>query len=334
MIVTHDDLPHPVPPFAYLRYKENWFFIIIDVEHSVFGMAHFNYEPGFDRARVSCNLMVRGELFKYANQIPFPEHFAFAPQIGDERLTVRFLEPHARFALQLHSSDLELDLLFERQAPTFDYRDYDAANPEKPSARELMGFATNQLFEHQQQAMRIGGTLRLKAGSARGETIAMAGLGYRDHSRAMRSDNMTARHVWTCLLFPGTVFGAMSLNNVLRPGLTSNSGYVHDAAGLRSLRDIEVLRHGEEPGQMPAQVEFRFSDVYGRTFNVMADIAGRYGHVPLVAEAASSSGFSYHIVENFCPVTLLETGERGHALVEMGFNSKPAVDSTPSPGLP
>ena len=45
MITTHDDLPHPVPPIAYLRYKENWFFIIIDVANQVFGMAHFNHEP-------------------------------------------------------------------------------------------------------------------------------------------------------------------------------------------------------------------------------------------------------------------------------------------------
>ena len=28
----HDDLPHPVPAFAQLRYKENWFFILLAPE--------------------------------------------------------------------------------------------------------------------------------------------------------------------------------------------------------------------------------------------------------------------------------------------------------------
>src|SRR5271170_430258 len=110
MITTHDDVPHPVPPMAYLRYKENWFFIIIDVSNNIYGMAHFNYEPGHNSARVSCNLMVRGEMLKYGNQIPFPPEFALSPQIGDDRLKVKFVEAHTRIDMQLNSDDVELDM--------------------------------------------------------------------------------------------------------------------------------------------------------------------------------------------------------------------------------
>jgi hypothetical protein len=96
MSTIHDDTPHPIPPTAYLRYKKNWFFILMDVDNGVFGMAHFNHEPGHDRARFSCNLMVGGELFKYANQTTFPPNFAFSSRIGDDKLQVTFVEPYTR----------------------------------------------------------------------------------------------------------------------------------------------------------------------------------------------------------------------------------------------
>jgi hypothetical protein len=318
MITTHDDLPHPVPPIAYLRYKENWFFIILDVAQDVYGMAHFNFEPGQDRARVSCNLMVRGELFKYGNQIAFPNNFALSSTIGDEKLQVRFVEPHGRMDLTLHSADVGLELTFAKHAPTFDYAAYDAANPTSVSAQELVNFATHQMF-HQQQAMTIKGSLKLTGGKLKGETVRIDGIGYRDHSRGMRCDHMTLRHVWSFLSFPTTVIGAMSIVNVTRPSLIANSGYVFDASGMRSLGKMEIANAGEVPGGMPAAVNFNLEDVYGKPFTVTADIANRMGFVPLAVEAANAGGFNYHIVENFAPVSLKETGEKGHALVEIGY---------------
>ena len=322
MLTNHDDLPHPIPPIAYLRYKENWFFIIIDVANSVYGMSHFNYEPGHDKARVSCNLMVRGELFKYGNQIPFPAQFAMSPQIGDDKLKVKFIEAHTRYDMTLSSDDLELDMSFLKYAPTFNYDDYDAANPDKPTMKELMSFSTHQMFHNQQQALTINGTLTMKAGSAKGETIKLGGLGYRDHSRSMRVDSFVARHIWSFLYFPKTVFGAISMTGLLRPGSTMTSGYVYDDSGLRSLKDVDITPHGKAPGGMPATVEYKVNDVYGKPFTVVADIVNRMGFVPLVTEMAVAEGYFYNIVENFCPVTLMETGEKGYALVEIGFNSK------------
>src|SRR5882757_1716842 len=92
MPVTHDDLPHPVPPIAYLRYKENWFFLILDQRNDVFGAIHVVGEPGFDRIRYSVNLRIAGELIAYGNQLPFPLDFAQSPELGDGRFTVRFVK--------------------------------------------------------------------------------------------------------------------------------------------------------------------------------------------------------------------------------------------------
>jgi hypothetical protein len=318
MFTNHDDLPHPVPPMAYLRYKENWFFIFIDAASSVFGLAHFNYEPGFDRGRVSCNLVVQGQLIKYANQFSFPRDFAYSPHIGDDKLKMTFVEPYAHMHLSLTHPDVSIELAFRGAAPPFDFQAYEAANPEKPRAQEIINFATNQEFHHQQQAMTIAGSVTLREGNRK---IALDGLGYRDHSRGMRADNLLQAHLWTFLYFPSAVFAVMSVTGRFRPGTTAMGGYMHDAGGMRSLGDIEIVCHGERADKLPGKIEFNVADVYGKFHSIVADVDNRLGHVPLVVEASGAGGFGYTVIENFCPVLHRETGETGYALVEIGFST-------------
>ena len=113
----------------------------------------------------------------------------------------------------------------------------------------------------------------------------------------------------------------MSLDSLSRPGLTSNSGYLCDAAGMRSLGEMEITQHGEIEGNMPATVEYKLSDLRGQRFTVIADVAKRMGHVPMVAEPNATNGIFYTAVENCCPLTLTETGESGYGLIELGFSS-------------
>jgi hypothetical protein len=320
MSTSHDDLPHPVPPMAYLRYKENWLFIFIDAANSVFGVAHFNYEPGFDRGRASCNLLVQGKLIKYANQFAFPADFAYSPQIGDEKLNATFVEPYEHIDLALTHPEASLRLAFRKAAPPFDFEAYEAANPEKPRAEEILNFATHQEFHHQQQAMTITGSLTLRDGN---RTIALKGLGYRDHSRGMRADNLLLAHLWTFLYFPSRVFAVMTVTGRFRPGITAVAGYLHDTSGMRSLRDIAILRQGEGPDKLPKSIEFNVADVYGKSHTIVADVANRLGQVPLVTEASGAGGFGYSVFENFCAVHHRESGENGFALVEIGYSTTP-----------
>ena len=318
MSTSHDDLPHPVPPMAYLRYKENWFFIFIDAASSVFGVAHFNYEPLFDRGRASCNLLVQGKLIKYTNQFAFPSDFALSPHIGDDKLEVKFVEPYERIDLALTHPEVALRLIFRRAAPPFDFEAYEAANPQKPRAQEILNFSTNQEFHHQQQAMTISGSLTLREGN---KTIALQGLGYRDHSRGMRADNMLLAHLWTFLYFPSAVFAVMTVTGRFRPGTTAVAGYVHDSGGMRSLGDIEILRRGEGPDKLPNTIEFKVADVYGKSYTISADVANRLGQVPLVTEASGVGGFGYSVFENFCAVQHRESGENGFGLIEIGYST-------------
>lgn len=59
MMTPRDDVSHPVPPAAFPSCKANRLFILIDMQDSVFGTANLEYEPGYERARVSCNPFVR-----------------------------------------------------------------------------------------------------------------------------------------------------------------------------------------------------------------------------------------------------------------------------------
>jgi hypothetical protein len=319
MTTTHDDMPHPVPPIAYLRYKENWFFLIFDEPNDVFGAIHVVSEPGFERLRLACHLSVRGELFAYGNQVPFPTDFAMAPELGDGAMAVRFVKAHEQIDLSLHDDDVDLEISFLGRSPAFTFESYDHSNPDRITVPEVMNFASNQQNVHQQQGMRTRGELAVKTGELAGTSFTIDALGYRDHSRSIRSDNMVHRHFWTGLQFPTHTFGAMQVSVITRPDVSGVGGYVYDdRTGLRALRDIEITGAGDGPGGVPAKVEWKLTDVYGEAFTIEADLTQRFAHVPLKSESAGAIPFVYEIIENFAPLKLQQSGEDGIGLVEVG----------------
>lgn len=311
MTTTHDDYPHPVPPIAFLRWKENYFFILMAPASNVFGILHFNNEPGFDRSRFTCNLTVRGEAFEYHNATPLPADFEMARELSDGRLSLRFVQPHQHFEIKLATETVQAELRFTAHFPTFDFSACATAAPENVSFREVSTLGYNLPYNHQQQALRASGWVK-----AHGETIMIEGSGYRDHSWVMRSDAGVARHVWCGFTFPERAFGIKILSSQARPGITAKEGYVSDADGARALRAINLEFSGARPDGLPARVIHDVTDVYGKRFVLTSSVAERFGAVPLVSEAAPGRP-AYRIVENFCPVHL-ESGEAGIALVEIG----------------
>lgn len=316
MTTVHDDRPHPVPPFAFLRYKENYFFIIMDQANEIYGISHLNNEPLFNRSRFSLNLSVRGQALRYASEVPLPADFAGTPLLTDGRLALRFLEPHRRFALDFDGDEFSAHIEFEARRPTFDFVACKSAAPEQPSFQEVMTLGLNLPYNHQQQSMRTRGHVLLK-GNGREQTIALDGLGYRDHSWSMRTDNIARRHVWSGLNFSERAFGIKMIETTVRPRLWAKEGYVSDADGEQALRVIDISHHGSHGG-WPAKTRFAVRDVSGRSFTIEADIVGRHADVPLHAEKSANGAPVYEILETFSPLTLLETGERGIGLVEIG----------------
>ena len=319
--VIHDDMPHPVPPIAYLRYKENWFFLIMDEKNGVFGAIHIVSEPGFDRVRFACHLNVKGEVFSYGNEISFPEKFGFAKELGDGKFNVKFVKAHERIDFSLHDDVVDLDISFTNRAPLFDYEEYDHANPGVVTLKEVSGLGNPQQYVHQQQGMFTKGKVKMKQGKTKGTTFKVDAYGYRDHSRSMRCDNLTLKHFWTGLHFPNHVFGAMSCTSILRPTEPADCGYVYDKkGGLRPLRKVSIKGQGKGKDGVPNTVEFKLTDIHDNPFTIVADLAHRHAYVPLHTEKPGAVPFVYDIVENFAPLTLKETGEKGIGLVEVGWS--------------
>jgi hypothetical protein len=322
MTVIHDDMPHPVPPVAYLRYKENWFFLVFDPANDIFGAAHVVSEPGHERIRFAFHLRVQGELFQHASEQAFPGNFGLARELGDGRMRVVFVKAHEQIDLHLHNDDVALDLSFLKRSPVFNFVEYDHANPGKVTLGEIVNLATNQSFIHQQQGLLLRGTVAMKRGKAAGRSFNVDGKGYRDHSRGVRCDNLTLRHFWTGLHFPNQVFGAYSVTGILRPTTPANAGYVCDEkGGLRPLRQVEITGVGEGPEGVPARVEFALTDIHDQPFTIVADLLQRHAHVPLHTEKPGALPYIYDIVENFAPLRLEQTGETGIGIVEVGWST-------------
>lgn len=316
MASLHDDLPHPVPAFAQLRYKENWFFILLAPASQAFGVVHFNHEPAFDRARYTANFEIAGQSLRYAATGPFPTDFAFASRIGNGTLELAFREPGGHFDLALATPEIDLNLAFTGRQAVYDYAASRTCGNPAPSFQEVMTLGLNLPYNHQQQALDVAGTARL----ADGRTIAIAGSGYRDHSWVMRADAGNLEHTWSGLNFPDRSFGIKTITTAARRELVAMEGYVADARGPRALRHIAVRREGAQADGLCERLIQEVTDVFGESFTIMADVAGRHAHVPLQSEAPAGQA-RYHIVENFCPLTLVETGESGIGLVEIGRSS-------------
>lgn len=323
MNTTHDDLPHPVPPMAYLRWKENWFFNILDERRGVSGIAHFNYEPAMNRARFSCNLWVRGTIYKYANQTPFPEGFALSRDLGDERLRVRIEESEQHFTLRLDTQDVLLEVDYRKLSPTYDFMASEAANPFDPGAKELFTCAMNLPYNHAQQALTFSGTLILRKGTAE-EVIPLAGIGYRDHSLGMRFDNLLRGHIWSWYVFGDRVFSVLQLRGLFGPQVLVRQGFVSDTRGTRALRDIDIVA-GEANSELhpganwyPRETTYKLRDVYGESFTLRVDLENALGIVPLVGESTGTVQFRYEIAEVFCRAQLLEANQSGAGLYETG----------------
>ncbi|WP_162806310.1 hypothetical protein [Sphingosinicella terrae] len=316
-MTNHDDLPHPVPPLAFLRWKENYFFIILSPDSGIFGLVHLNFEPGFARARFTCNLSIEGQVVQYSNTTDFPADFEMSRSLGDGRISLTFVQPHGRFDLAVRTDEVALDAVFEARFPTYDYAASKTAAPETPSFQEVMTLGTNLPYNHQQQSLSVRGSVRRLADA---KAFDIAGYGYRDHSWCMRTDNIVSEHSWCAFNLPSLALGAKTITTLHRPGLWAREGYVADRDGVRALRRIVTRREGEGPDGLPARLVHEVEDVFGRRLTIEADLAARHAHVPLVAEAPGG-GASYRIVENFCPIRVRETGEEGVALVEMGRSS-------------
>jgi hypothetical protein len=323
MLLT-DDYPHPIPTKAYLRWRENWFFLMLDFEKDIYCIAHMSVQPTFKQARFSFNLSVRGSIQLFSAEAAAPDDFENLKSVQVGPLSFSFLAPHRRFEVQFKNSEIEFSASLTGRMHTYDYTASAIANPDSYNTAEMVS-AGGHDFWHQNQLLVHDAQLLIKAGAATGERIELRGPAYRDHSWGMRNDLGSLSHTWGFMIFKERVFHAKSTSNVRRPESWTREGYTGTVEGNVPLKsDLRIEYLGDLGDGVPETIKIHMHDSLGDSYTVVNDIKGARTRIALVTQAGG--GKQYLMYENVCECVWEETGEKGVAVMEIGRLRSMATD--------
>jgi hypothetical protein len=313
----HDDFPHPIPPTAFLRYKENYFFVVTCPEHDVFGGLHFNNEPGFDRTKIHFDMLVKGKRVTYHNVVPISPQFGTEPFVSDGVATMTVHESHKSFSIVMKTDDLDLDLKFVARLPTFDTSACKYAAPDMVAFADVLGLGLSTPREAIEQPMTVSGSVRTGTDAA----LNFEGPAFRDHSWGFRADNLVGWHTWAIINFADRSFGMSSQRNRSRSGLMAREGYVIDGAGARAMRMMTATAIDfSAEGVLPARMVYELTDAMGESYSLEADVSGRLGQLGLKPEVATGNQVPYTVTDNYCTVKDLKSGDTGFGLIQLGHH--------------
>jgi hypothetical protein len=314
-MLLHEDYAHTIPMRAYLRWKENWFWVFLDPDSSTYCLAHVSCEPVSGVAHTSFTLVHEGVKHVVSEKTALPSPFVHAPVMDFGTLRTEIVEPQTRFNIHFNNEDFEVTLDLERRMHLFDWRACADVNPDQFSLSENTGF-DRAAFRHQGQSLAGTGTLRFKSGTKAGKATALSGMGYRDHSWGMRNDQGTLDHNWSFLNFPSRVFHFFKLRNTVRPEVFTMEAYVGEPRGNQVIKSFTVENIGSGPDNMPETVRFTGICIDGTTHTVTCDLKNALARLPLNLQ--KDAGKVYYCVENICRIHHEETGEEGYGNVEIG----------------
>ncbi|MFT4054501.1 MAG: hypothetical protein QM681_08335 [Novosphingobium sp.] len=314
-MLLHEDYPHTVPARAWLRWKENYFWVFMDPERDLCCLAHSTIEPTYERAFASFTVLHKGRTLVSGKEVAMPAPFEHQKRLVLSGLTLNFLKPQTEFLIEFEDENVAAALTFTRRMHLFDFQACADVNPDWFSVSENTAFERNS-FRHQGQCMNAAGRVSFKTGEFAGTTLDVEGSGYRDHSWGMRNDQMTLDHNWSFFNFPSMGFHLMRVRNTVRPMNMTAEGYVARAEGNEAITALEIENIGEGPEGMPQKVVFRTTTYGGETFTLVADVGNAFARLPLHSQKPGAK--VYLNVENMCHVRCEETGEEGLANVEIG----------------
>ena len=314
-MLLHEDYPHTVPTRAYLRWKENYFWVFIDPASGLSCLAHCTTEPTYERCFASFIVLYKGKQIISAKEVPVPSPFEHQKELKFGGLTLRFLKPQEKFQLLFEDDVVSATLDFTARMKLFDFQACQDVNPDAFSISDNTAFAPWG-FRHQGQCIDGAGVIRFNSGDLAGETVQVSGNGYRDHSWGMRNDALTKDHNWSFFNFPSNGFHLMRVRNIIRPESYTAEGYVAVPEGNEVIEKLTIENVGEGPDGMPDKVIYRAVALGGRTYTITADIGNAIARLPLHSQKPGKT--VYFNMENICPCSCAETGEHGFADVEIG----------------
>lgn len=317
MIHPHDDLPHAVPPQAFMTWKENWVFPAVDRDNRASALFHFSLRPALGEGIFTAKFHVDGQTYKHVSRSPVPADLTTFQPVADDHVTFTVLEPGQRFRLQHDGPEIQADLVYTARWPEWDFED----GPRVEGS--TLGDIGNVVFpfHHYEQALDVEGTLTIKVGERAGTEVAFAGWGNRDHSWGWRDDFQFRHHHWLCASFSDRFVEGSVMLETSYPG-EKVGGWVSTDAGNDGVVAMDTseawwLTPGEPLGNPTADVTYRLTTMAGETHEVTAHLGEDYGRLFLNARSEDRSEI-YEDVQMFCDFTHQGTGERGVGVLEIG----------------
>jgi hypothetical protein len=320
VVTPEDDFPHPVPPQAFMLWKENWVWPAIDTENRVASLFHFSLRPGLGEGIFTAKFSIDGWEHRYVGRSPVPPDLTQFVPVQNERIVFEVVEPGTKFHITYRSDELDADITYTGRWPAWDLDD----SPIAPGD-SILGERGRHIFhfQHYEQALLHEGTLTVKAGPRAGETIEISGYSNRDHSWGWRQDLTFRQHHWLCASFDDRFIQGTVMEEECYPHGPKTGGWISTDPGNVSVVDIDAsdaywLAEGEPLPELDRDVRYTLTFADGSTATVIAHLeTGDYGRLYLNARNEDRTQV-YQDVQCFCDMTLEDTGQRGSGVLEIG----------------
>ncbi len=320
MIEPRDDLPHPVPPQAFMLWKENWCFSGVDTAHAIGVLFHFSLRPTLGEGIFTAKVSVEGEEIRSVTRSPIPQDLTTLVPVTNGDLTLTIVEPLRTFHVSYASEDVEADVTFTGRYTPWDFRE----GVQTPGETTLGGDMGRTVFHfpHYEQGLHMEGTLTLKTGSRAGETIRLTGVGNRDHSWGWRDDHLFIQHHWINANFDDRFLQGTSMFEVTYPEPKHGGFEGREAGNVGVVRVAADGAYGldEENVPIPAldrDCQYTLTLEDGTTRTLVAHIGSAYATLALNFRSKDRAR-AYQDIQIFCDFTLPEEGLKGAGVLEIG----------------
>lgn len=318
MIRLWEDLPHEVPPEAFMTWKENWVFPGVDTTQRVAVLFHISLRPTQSEGIFTTKLNVDGWEHRWVGRQAIPARVVDLRPVRGGRLQLDVEAPMERFRLRYNSGELDADVTFTARFAPWDFDD--GVTAPGPSTMGRNG-RTVFPFHHYEQSLDMSGTLTLKDGPRAGQVVTLDGWGNRDHSWGFRDDHSFIEHHWLCANFPDSYVQGTVMHETSYPH-PKFGGWV--AVEGRNIGVVHVDRseaYWLTPNQpFPAiddDVTYRLRLQDGTSRTVTAHLAEPYGRLFLNFRSSDRSR-AYQDQQIMCDFTDLDSGASGAGVLEIG----------------
>lgn len=323
MIDRRDDFPHSVPVEALMTWKENWVFPAVDADARVASLFHISLRPRRGEGIFTAKFCLDGFEHRYVGRSPIPRDVETLRPVADERLSFEVVEPLRRFRIRYRSDELSADISYRARFPVYDFAD----GPKAPGESELGEIGRSVFpYHHREQSLFHEGVIEVHAGPRAGETFELAGYACRDHSWGWREDLAFQYHHWVCASFDDRFVEGSVMREDFYPDGPKHGGWISTAAGNDPVRAVDTSGSCDldDNDPLPAlfeDVTYRVETVGGEVATVVAHLGDDYGRLYLDARSPDRATV-YQDVQIFCDYTLLETGQRGSGVLELGKRAR------------